>query len=228
MFTKFEAAYSLQLDYDAGDAVTVKGYAALWGWDRKKVKRFLKAMGVTIIYPEDTSKKRNQKGHIMPHKRNISDKKMPHIRLIDNKHLGSDRDISSKKTPHKGNISCPTTIDTKILDTNNTSTAKPSTCPHQAIVDLYHEILPELRKVRKWTEKRKGMLRARWNSGEKREEGTPIDSLEYWRPFFEYVRDSDFLMGRGHNCPNHKSFQVDLEWLVNESNFVKVIEGKYH
>lgn len=230
-YTKLEAAYSLQLDYDAGRAVTVAGYADLWRWDRKKVKRFLKAMSVVIDYPEDTAKRRNQKGkimpHIVPHKRNISDIKTPHIRLIDNKQLEGEVDISENETPHKRNISCPTTRDTKILETEYLSAEEPSTCPHQAILDLYHKALPEFPSVRVWSEKRKSFLRARWKSGLKREDGTPINSLEYWKQFFEYIRQSDWLMGK-INGRSGKPFRGDIEWLITESNFIKIIEGKYH
>ena len=35
-------------------------------------------------------------------------------------------------------------------------------CPHEAIVSLYHETLPELPRVKVWTEERRKQLRARW------------------------------------------------------------------
>jgi len=124
----------------------------------------------------------------------------------------NDQKVTSKR-PHTRTEECK--------EDNNS-------CPHQAIVDLYHEILPELRKIKVWSEKRKSNLRARWNSGLKRTDGTPINSLEYWRQFFEYVSESDFLMGRSSGTSGKKPFVADLEWLLKESNFVKVIEGRYH
>ncbi len=90
-------------------------------------------------------------------------------------------------------------------------------CPHSEIVKLYHEILPSLQKVKEWTEQRQKILRTRWNEKEERQ------TLEWWRLFFQYVSESDFLMGR-----IKPTFQADLEWLVRPKNFVKVIEGKYH
>lgn len=88
-------------------------------------------------------------------------------------------------------------------------------CPQQEIVNLYHRILPELRKIREWTPFRKKLLRARWN--EKRERQT----LEWWEDFFENVKQSDFLTGK------ITDFQADLEWLIRPKNFVKVLEGRY-
>lgn len=63
-FSKVEAAFSLQVDFDKGNAVTVAGYAKRWNWSRKKVTTFLEEIGVTIEYPENTAKKQNQQGQI--------------------------------------------------------------------------------------------------------------------------------------------------------------------
>jgi len=89
-------------------------------------------------------------------------------------------------------------------------------CPHQKIIDLYHETLPELRTVRIWNDNRKRLLASRWKESKKRQ------SLEWWKGFFEYVKDSPFLMGR------KTDFEADLEWLIRPQNFAKVVEGKYH
>jgi uncharacterized protein YdaU (DUF1376 family) len=89
-------------------------------------------------------------------------------------------------------------------------------CPHSKIVDSYHSCLPQLRKVKVWNDKRKKNLRTRWREDAKHQ------SLEFWERLFNYVGRSDFLMG------NKTDFQVDLEWIINPSNFVKIVEGKYH
>jgi hypothetical protein len=63
-FTEIEAMYSLQLDHNNGNGVTVPGLAKRWGWTRKKVRCFLPRVGIKISYPEDTAKIQNQKGFI--------------------------------------------------------------------------------------------------------------------------------------------------------------------
>lgn len=94
-------------------------------------------------------------------------------------------------------------------------------CPFDAIRDLYHETLPELRQCRAMTEARKGHIRQRWNEW-------PGPDLERWRKYFAYVRESDFLMGRKGGRDGRPPFDCDLEWLTKPNNCTKVREGKYH
>lgn len=94
-------------------------------------------------------------------------------------------------------------------------------CPHQAIIDLYHRILPTGRQVRLWTPAREAKLRGRWREDEKRQ------SLEWWEKLFSYIAGSDFLTGKTHT-PGRPPFELDLEWIITPANLVKIIEGKYH
>lgn len=88
-------------------------------------------------------------------------------------------------------------------------------CPQTQIIALYHELLPELPPAREWPEANASQLRARWRSLPERQ------SLDWWRKFFGYVRESDFLMGR------KTDFQASLMWLVKAANFAKVVNGNY-
>jgi hypothetical protein len=97
----------------------------------------------------------------------------------------------------------------------------PPPCPHQEIVNLYHELLPMCPQIRDWTPARQQTLRSRWISKPK------YQSFEWWRKFFNHVAASDFLTGRAHPRSGHAPFLSDLEWLIQQKNFVKVIEGKY-
>lgn len=96
------------------------------------------------------------------------------------------------------------------------SVAKPD-CPHQAIIELYHEHLPQCPRIRDWTPARQQHLRARWNEDAKRQ------NLDYWKRFFEYVAECDFLVGKSGKTP----FFADLEWMVTQKNFTKIREEKY-
>ncbi len=88
--------------------------------------------------------------------------------------------------------------------------------PYRAIVDLFNKILPELPSVKLVTETRKKHLKARWHSSKK----TP--SLSGWEELFGYIRQSDFLMGSETN------FRATFDWIIKESNFIKITEGNYH
>ena len=88
-------------------------------------------------------------------------------------------------------------------------------CPHQKIIELYHSQLPQLRKIKVWSDKRQKALRTRWKENPKHQ------SLEFWERLFSYVARSDFLTGK------KGEWQADLEWIINPTNFIKIIEGKY-
>jgi uncharacterized protein YdaU (DUF1376 family) len=101
-------------------------------------------------------------------------------------------------------------------------------CPHQKVVDLFHELLPELPRVLVWNKTREGYLRARWREKAVEEKWqTEEQGLEFFRKFFDYVRKSKFLMGKTHT-PGKRTFECELEWLLRPTNWVKIIEGKYH
>ncbi len=82
-YTKLEAMYCIQCDYDNEQAVSVTGYATLWQWSKTKVKTFLSDAGVMISYAQDTKKKPNQKGLIEVQ----SESNQNLIRFIDNRDL---------------------------------------------------------------------------------------------------------------------------------------------
>ena len=104
-------------------------------------------------------------------------------------------------------------------------------CNHKAVIELYHENLPTMRRVEVWTETRAGYLRQRW-----REVATELaqekaieadDVLNWWAEFFQSVGKSRFLTGRV-NSKDGRAFVADLEWILKPSNFAKIVEGKYH
>lgn len=142
-----------------------------------------------------------------------------------------------KETQAKGNHK-PETINQKpISNTTHTSISSESdTCggeilefakkpqpviPYQKIIDCYQRILPSLPRVAKLSDARKSKIKARWNND--------LPDLEEWAKYFMAVSKSDFLMGRAApNGNRSKPFQADIDFLITESNMIKVIEGKYH
>lgn len=89
-------------------------------------------------------------------------------------------------------------------------------CPHQEIVNLYHEILPEMAKVKKWPPSLQKILRARWREEPERK------TLTWWKAYFLYIRKSPFLLGQKGD------FIADLEWIIRPINMTKIINGRYH
>jgi len=95
-------------------------------------------------------------------------------------------------------------------------------CPHDKIINLYHETLPMCPPVRMWNKTRRGYLKQRWKENKKHQ------ALDWWKQYFEHIKQSEFLTGRTVGREGKPPFLADLEWLVRPNNFVKVIEGKYH
>ena len=104
-------------------------------------------------------------------------------------------------------------------------------CNHQAVISLYHQHLPTLRKVEVWNTARQGYLRQRWREVAAEISATePVTTeaiLNWWEGFFRHVGQSKFLTGKV-NSKDGRAFLADLEWVIKPSNFAKIIEGKYH
>ena len=104
-------------------------------------------------------------------------------------------------------------------------------CAHQKVLDLYHQCLPTLRRVEVWNDARQAMLRSRWREVAaeiaEEKEVTEEDVLKWWQEFFEHISRSKFLTGKV-SSKEGRPFAADLEWIVRPTNFVKIVEGKYH
>lgn len=94
-------------------------------------------------------------------------------------------------------------------------------CPHDQILALWAEVLPTAIQPREWTPSRQSALRARWREKAKRQD------LAWWRTLFEYIAESDFLMGRVAS-PGRRPFELSLPWILELEHFTKLQEGFYH
>lgn len=100
-------------------------------------------------------------------------------------------------------------------------------CPHQRILDLYHEKMPEKRRHLVWDGRRAENLSSRWRwllTHKSKKTGKPYfstteEGVEWFGKFFDYCRKSNFLMSKFRGfC---------FEWAVKKANFDKIIEGTY-
>ncbi len=88
-------------------------------------------------------------------------------------------------------------------------------CPHQKIIGVYHEVLPELPGVivSRWAASQGAdHLRTRWREDQRHQ------SLDFWTAFFSTVRTSKHWMGG-----NDRGWKADLRWLLERRNFDKVL-----
>jgi len=117
--------------------------------------------------------------------------------------------------------------------TDNTfmSPAKLPTCPVASIVKAYHEILPDLPRVRVMDNGREKAIRERWKwvLTSKKPDGSPraADSdqaAEWFKMYFERARDNDFLMGRTGRQGEHQNWRPDIDYLMTTKGLKQVIE----
>lgn len=104
-------------------------------------------------------------------------------------------------------------------------------CPQQQILKLWKKHLPHLAQPRTWEGTRQANLRQRWIQASKPSaysgEGykTLDKGLEWWDSFFAYIA-SDTKLATGFESQG-RTWRPDLEWVVNSTNFQKIIDGKY-
>lgn len=104
-------------------------------------------------------------------------------------------------------------------------------CPADRLVELYHEVLPELPRCRVMTDARRRALQRRWRwvltskrSDGHRRAASVDDALAWFRLFFDRARASDFLMGRTSRSPGHEGWQCDLDYLLSDKGLKAVVE----
>ena len=112
------------------------------------------------------------------------------------------------------------------------SVASLPTCPHKEILKLWQTKLPNLVQPRVWEGARQASLRQRWIQASKPSEfskkgySTVSEGLTWWASFFDYIAD-DTKLAKGFET-NGRVWVPDLEWVVNATNFQKIIDGKYN
>ncbi len=83
---------------------------------------------------------------------------------------------------------------------------------YQEIVNLYNDICISFPKVFTLSEARKKTIEA----------GMKIYSLKDFKKLFEMAENSRFLKGE-----NSRNWSANFDWLIKDSNMVKVLEGNY-
>ena len=87
-----------------------------------------------------------------------------------------------------------------------------STSSSDAVVRLYNDLCPSLPSARTLSDKRKRDIKTRLKKY----------TLDDFRKVFEKAEKSAFLRGE-----NEKGFRATLDWLINEGNMAKVMDGNY-
>lgn len=112
----------------------------------------------------------------------------------------------------------PLTINQEPNKHNDFDPADRDRVPVLDVIKLFNQTFDTLPEVKVISEKRKAAVRRRWKENPK------LQDIANWAGFFEWIKLSDFLMGRTERPWTGFCF----DWLFNPANFAKIIEGNYH
>lgn len=152
------------------------------------------------------------------------------------------KDANALQTQSEGNAThntLPITQDTlHITQDTVIKEGKPSLsgtsfppCPHTELLKLWGKHLPHLTQPRTWEGSRQANMRQRWIQAGKPSAYSPDgyktteDGLKWWDSFFGYIAN-DTSLAKGFEAKG-RTWLPDLEWVVNATNFQKIIDGKY-
>jgi len=117
-----------------------------------------------------------------------------------------------------------------------TEKARPTIpCPYDAIVDAYHQALPNLPKVRlrdgpTWAARQKAMRSLwGWVLSSRKSDGTPRaetaeQALAWVTGYFGRASQNGFVMGRTPRSAEHANWQADFDFLLSQKGLKIVIE----
>jgi len=104
-------------------------------------------------------------------------------------------------------------------------------CPHKELLKLYQKHLPHLTQPRIWEGSRMTTMKSRWVQASRPSEYSPKgynslpEGLAWWNSFFGYIA-VDTSLPKGFES-NGRTWKPDLVWIINPTNFAKIIDGKY-
>ena len=104
-------------------------------------------------------------------------------------------------------------------------------CPHTELLKLWGKHLSHLTQPRTWEGTRQANMRQRWVQAAKPSAYSPEgyktteEGLKWWDSFFGYIAN-DTSLANGFETKG-RTWRPDLEWVVNATNFQKIIDGKY-
>ena len=98
-------------------------------------------------------------------------------------------------------------VNVNVNDINNINTS----IDYDEIVTLFNNTCTSLSKIQRLTDKRKKAIKTRLKTF----------TIDDYKKAFQMVEESDFLSGRSG------SWKASFDWLLNEANLTKVLEGNY-
>lgn len=126
---------------------------------------------------------------------------------------------TTKKTKKKNTDGASAGADAPAVEQQQVKQTKHT--PFQAIVDIYHEVLPEMAAIRELTDARKTKIRNFWHKFKFTE--------ERWRKYLEYIAENCRWMCESRPRRDGESSwkRKNLDFLVTERCILGVKEGRF-
>jgi len=125
-FPLWLAYVSVSLDFHQGREATISGWAEQWSWSRGKVRRFLEAINVELLYPENKGKKLVRRGHIVVHEEDREQSVGGQVKLLKLSKLsrGSDSKRTDFEQQTDSQCSTPMVKGLEVIKKNKNPTTK--------------------------------------------------------------------------------------------------------
>ncbi len=170
-----------------------------WGWDKRKVSRFLNCL---------------ERDGMLTQKRSFNGTTI----TIENYGKFQDIGTTDGTTDGTANSTTDGTTDgtqTRIKELKNERIKedKREDIPYQQIADTYNSICKSYPRLTTVSDTRKKAIRARLNSGY---------TIDDFTKAFEMAEASDFLKGK-----NDRNWSATFDWMIKDSNMAKILDGNY-
>lgn len=182
----------------------------------------------------DSNAKRQQ--NYRQNKRSVTrDNSVTNALVVSDYTVSNDTNTNTNTDTNKVNTDIDTSTQEQKAETNPIQKPAKSglpPAPYRQIIDLYHEILPELPRVIVETEDRKRLVKSFWNwvltstkaSGARRAE-TASEAIEYCKIYFDLARGNDFVMGRTERSKDHRNWKASIDYLLSDKGKKQIIEN---
>lgn len=203
--------FSRSINVDINKVIAVINSCLKWNlFDNNLFEQhgILTSKGIQRRYAKATSRRNNVK--VAKEYWLLPQEECLHIVIVDNNKVNVCNNPPSGVVNDCNNPQSKVKESTVKESTEDISSSPP---PYDEIVSLYHGLAPSFPRIQKLTEKRKRAIRARWRTD---------PNLETFKQLFWKAEASDFLSGR-----NGKWTSCNFDWLISESNMIKVLEGAY-
>jgi len=203
--------FSRSINVDINKVIAVINSCLKWNlFDNNLFEQhgILTSKGIQRRYAKATSRRNNVK--VAKEYWLLPQEECSHIVIVDN------NKVNVCNNPPSGVVNDCNNPQSKVKESKvkeSTEDISSSPPPYDEIVSLYHDLAPSFPRIQKLTEKRKRAIRARWRAD---------PNLETFKQLFRKAEASDFLSGR-----NGKWTSCNFDWLISESNMIKVLEGAY-